>query len=68
MNLKKVELPASALYKANGHHSVRSWLAYQAAPNEVRLLNFNSDGSIKEVCILDVPTEPIQSIRLAYDN
>jgi hypothetical protein len=68
MNLNKTELPAMALYKSNCHHSTHSWLAYQAAPNEVRLLNFASDGSIKEVYILDVYTEPLQAIRLAFDK
>jgi hypothetical protein len=68
MNLKKSELPASALFKANAHHSISNWLAYQSASNEVRFLNFAPDASVREVCILDVPTEPLQSIRLAYDK
>jgi hypothetical protein len=68
MNLKRTDLPTFALFKSNAHHSAREWLAYQASLLEVRLLSFNSDGSIKEVFIIDIPPEPLQSIRLAYDE
>ncbi len=68
MNLKKNELPTSALFKANAHHSISNWFAYQSALNEVRFLNFAPDAAVQEVGILDVPTEPLQSIRLAYDQ
>lgn len=47
MNLKKAELPAFALFKTNAHHSTANWLAYQSAPNEVQVINFAPDASVR---------------------
>ena len=62
------ELPVSAILKSNNHHSTHTWMVYQSSPTDIRLVNFNSDHTLKETYILDVGAKPIQAIRLAYDR
>ena len=41
-------------------------MAYQSGLTDVRLIEFNSNGTIKESILINVGSEPLRSVRVVY--
>ena len=61
-------LPTFAAYKPQCHHSSGDWLAYQTTLCDVRLVEFNKNGKVKQIFAINIGSEPLKALRLVYSK
>lgn len=61
-------LPTLATYKPNCQDCSANWLAYQTTLNDIRLVEFHPNNTIKQIFAINIGSEPLKALRLEFSR